>query len=123
MSTAFFHRQSHVQRLRGKGYAPKFLGSRRRDPGALRPWRRPERHNNLSGKQQKPPVLLQERRETPCDLGLCKCEPKAKIAAPRYRASSLTKLLPNSPRTCRLEALAGYTPPLLASDPRGPPKK
>ena len=123
MSTAFFHRQSHVQRLRGKDHASKLPGSRRRDPGALRPERRPERHNNLSGKQQKPPILLQERRETPYDLGLCKCGPKAKTAAPRYRASSLTALFPNSSRTCRLEALAGHTPPLRSSQPRAPPAR
>jgi hypothetical protein len=121
MSTAFFHRQSHVQRLRGKGHAPKFLGSRRRDPGALRPQRRPERHNNLSGKQQKPPILSRERRETPCDLRLCKCEPKAKTAASLSWASSLTALLPIYSRTCRLEALAGTSPPLLSSHPRAPP--
>jgi hypothetical protein len=111
MSTAFFHRQSYVQRLRGKGHAPLSSGSRRRDPGALRLQRRPERHNSLSGKHQKP-----------CDLGLCKCVPEAKTAALPTKASSLTiLLLKTTTRMCRLGAMAGHTPPFPFNQPRGPP--
>jgi hypothetical protein len=106
MSRTFLHCQDCVQRLRGVDNINLLLGSRRRDPGALGPRRRPERHNNLSGKQQKPQIR-KEMRETPCDLGLCKCEPGAKIAASCIRASSLKYLNNPLPRTCRLGAWRG----------------
>ena len=113
MSTASRNCRNRVQRLRERGkIAPRSIGSRREDPGTLRSPRL-RWLNNLSGKHQ-----------TPYDLGLCKNDPKAKIAASLYlrerfsekgarggRALSLTTQTPPFTSICRLEARAGTSPP------------
>ena len=126
MSTASRNCRIHGQRLQERGTnAPRSVGSRREDPWALRPMRL-QWQNNPSGKHQ-----------TPCDLGLCQSDPKAKTAASLYlrqrfsgksdnpgscpgqafpgvgggRALSQTILNTTLSSICRLEARAGTSPP------------
>ena len=88
MSTASEHCGS-VSSACGWGCnAPTIPGSRGLTPWTLRP-KRLQWLNNLSGKLTVPPASYQGpkgpcgcRTWTPCDLGLCKCKPKAKTAAP-----------------------------------------
>ena len=111
VSTASRNCRNHVQRLRERGKtAPRSIGSRREDPGAL--WSpRLQWQNNLGGKHQ-----------TPCDPGLCQSDPEAKTAASQGRALSLTNPNTTPSSICRLEARAGTSPP-PSSFPksRGPP--
>jgi hypothetical protein len=124
VSTASRNCRFHVQRLRERGkIAPRSIGSRREDPGALRPTRL-QWQNNLGGKHQ-----------TPCDPGLCQSDPEAKTAASlnlreRFpqegerggRALSLTTKTPLSTSICGLEARAGTSPPpSYFHKSRGPP--
>ena len=111
MSTASRNCRNHVQRLRALGFnAPRAPGSRREDPWILRSMRL-KWLNNPSGKPQ-----------TPCDLGLCKNDPEAKIAAFQGRALSLTTQTTLSTSICRLEARAGTSPPpSIRKNVRGPP--
>ena len=136
MSTASRNCRFHVQRLQERGkIAPRSIGSRREDPWILRSprlgWL-----NNLSGKLTVPPTLFRKvlqlsgrGRWTPYDLGLCKNDPYAKIAASLYlrerfseksdnfsgarggQALSLTNQTPPFTSICRLEARAGTSPP------------
>jgi hypothetical protein len=126
VSTASRNCRNRLQRLQERGkIAPRSVGSRRKDPWALRPMRL-QWQNNLSGKHQ-----------TPCDLGLCQSDPKAKTAASlkvrqRFsgksdnpgscpgqafpgvggcRALSQTILNTTLSSICRLEARAGTSPP------------
>jgi hypothetical protein len=124
VSTASRNCRNHVQRLQERGkIAPRSVGSRREDPGTL--WSPRLRWlNNPGGKPQ-----------TPCDPGLCKNDPEAKTAASlnlreRFsekgarggRALSLTHLNSTSFSICRLEAMAGTSPPPSSSNgPRAPP--
>jgi hypothetical protein len=69
VSTANLQCSNHGRRLRAGDAHPLLPGTDGLGPGTLRP-QRPFGHNTLSGKHQ-----------TPCDLGLCKILPDAKIAA------------------------------------------
>jgi hypothetical protein len=124
VSTASRNCRFHGQRLQERGkIAPRSVGSRREDPGTLRPMRL-KWLNNPGGKPQ-----------IPCDPGLCKNDPEAKTAASlnlreRFsqkgarggRALSLTILNSTSSSICRLEAGAGTSPPpSFTSNPRAPP--
>ena len=106
VSTASRNCRNHVQRLRGWGnYAPQSSGSFNLDPWILRSMRL-RWLNNLSGKHQ-----------TPCDLGLCKNEVEAQIAAFQSWASGQTTLSFSTTRICRLEARTGTSPPLSFHHP------
>jgi hypothetical protein len=111
VSTASRNCRNHGQRLRALGFnAPQVPGSQRLVPWILRSTRL-KWLNNPSGKPQ-----------TPCDLGLCKCKPKAKTAAFQGRALSHTILPTTLSSICRLEAGAGTSPPpSSSSQPRAPP--
>ena len=111
VSTASRNCRFHVQRLQERGkIAPRSVGSRREDPGALWPSRL-QWQNNPGGK-----------RKIPCDPGLCQSDPEAKTAAFQGRALSLTTQTPLSTSICRLEARAGTSPPPSSSkNQRGPP--
>jgi hypothetical protein len=111
VSTASRNCRNRLQRLQERGTnAPRSVGSLGLDPWALRPMRL-QWQNNPSGKHQ-----------TPCDLGLCQSDPKAKTAAFQGRALSQTTLSYPTPRICRLEARAGTSPPpSSSSQPRAPP--
>ena len=85
MSRVFRNCWSRMQRLRKWGVnTPRLSGSFRLDPRALRP-ERLKWLNNLSGKLRKP-----------CDLGLCKSKPEAKIAASSLKRDSTRRLAPKS---------------------------
>jgi hypothetical protein len=118
VSTASRNCRNRGQRLRALGFnAPRVPGSQRLTPWILRSTRL-KWLNNPSGKPQ-----------TPCDLGLCKCKPKAKTAAflklrQRFsgksnnfpgvggcRALSHTILPTTLSSICRLEARTGTSPP------------
>ena len=126
MSRVFRNCWSRMQRLRKwGGNTPRLSGSFRLDPRTLRP-ERLKWLNNPSGKLRKP-----------CDLGLCKSKPEAKIAASSLQKASNRRLAPkiaNGARGCpalsrspnfqslctyRLEAAAGtYPPPAFLLEPR-----
>ena len=100
MSTASRNCRNQLQRLRARGgNAPQAPGSRREGPWTLRSMRL-KWLNNPGGKLQ-----------APCDPGLCKIFPEAKIAA--FQGRALSQTIPLDPKLsiCRLEARAGTSPP------------
>ena len=133
VSRACHHCQNHVQRLRGLDQASTSPGSRRRDPGVLRP-RRPIGQSNSSGKQNS--TGLRRPVETPCDLEPCQRKPDAKIAAfllkkttarcspapsgavgvSGVKASSRTHFLFHT-TACRLDARTETSPPHFFAQP------
>ena len=120
VSTAFSHCRVCVQRLqKTESYASIFSGSFRRNPWTLRS-ERLQWLANLSGKQTVPASSQGISRWTPCDLGLCKKKPVAKIPAfPRSAFGLSISLLPK--RTLRLKARTGTSPPPSFQHSRAPP--
>jgi hypothetical protein len=124
MSTAFRYRETECSACGWDGYANLASGSFGQDPRLLRT-ERLRWLNNLSGKLTVPPTLFRKveklfgrGRWTPCDLGLCKNDLKAKIAASETCGFSpfFEKLFGRQDATFR------HSPPFfIPQNPRAPP--
>jgi hypothetical protein len=117
MSTAFRYRETECSACRWDGYVSPISGSFGQDPRLLRT-ERLGWLNNLSGKLTSATTEQSGNTRAPCDLGLCKNDPEAKIAA-----SETFGFQPFFEKLCdRQDATFRHFPPFfLPQSPRAPP--